>query len=271
MTRIRIPALAAIALAASACAISQQQEVQMGAQYATQIDTQLPIVRDPQVVSYINELGASLSRVADQRGLAWRFAVVDSKEVNAFAVPGGWVYVNRGLITRAATMDELAGVLGHEIAHITLRHTVQQMQQSQKVGGGLMALCTLTKVCESGAGQAAINVGGTALFARFSRQDEAQADNEGVLTLVKARIDPQGMPKMFRILLAERQTNPSAVDAFFSTHPLAEDRITATTRQIGLIPPERLRNVIVDTEAFRSLKRRLAQLPPSPPPRVVAK
>jgi predicted Zn-dependent protease len=274
MTRLRFPALAALAvsaLAASACAISQQQEVQMGAQYATQIDTQLPIVRDAQVVNYITALGASLARVADTRGLAWKFAVVDSKEVNAFAVPGGWVYVNRGLIARAATMDELAGVLGHEIGHITLRHTVQQMQQSQKVGGGLMALCTLTKVCESGAGQTAINLGGSALFASFSRQDEAQADDEGVRTLVKAGIDPQGMPKMFRILLAERQSNPSAVDAFFSTHPLAEDRITATTKQIASYPVAQVRNLVVDTESFRALKRRLAQLPPSPTPRVIAK
>jgi predicted Zn-dependent protease len=271
MSRTRIPALVALALAASACAITQSQEVAMGAQYATQIDTQLPLVRDQQVVSYINELGTSLSRVADQRGLAWRFAVVDSKEVNAFAVPGGWVYVNRGLITRAATMDELAGVLGHEIGHITLRHTVQQMQQSQKVGGGLMVLCTLTKVCESGAGQTAINVGGTALFASFSRQDEAAADREGVLTSVKAGIDPAGLPKMFRILLAERRSNPDAVSAFFSTHPLEEERITATTNQIGTIPPERMRNLLVDTESFRALKRRLAQLPPSPAPKVIAK
>lgn len=268
---VRAATLFAIALSATACAISQQQEVEMGAQYATQIDTQLPIVRDAQVVSYINTLGNSLARVADTRGLTWRFAVVDSKEVNAFAVPGGWVYVNRGLITRAQTMDELAGVLGHEIGHITLRHTVQQMQQSQQVGGGLMALCTLTRVCDSGAGQTAINLGGTALFASFSRQDEAQADDEGVRTSVKAGIDPQGLPKMFRILLAERQSNPGAVEAFFSTHPLAEDRIAATTKQIAAYPPAELRNLVVDNEAFRSLKRRLAQLPPSPAPRVVSK
>jgi predicted Zn-dependent protease len=263
--------LLAIGVFASACAISQQQEVQMGAQYATQIDTQLPIVRDAQVVSYINTLGNSLAKLADTRGLVWRFAVVDSKEVNAFAVPGGWVYINRGLIARAQTMDELAGVVGHEIGHITLRHSVQQMQQSQRVGGGLMALCTLTKVCESGAGQTAINLGGSALFASFSRQDEAQADDEGVRTLVKAGIDPQGMPKMFRILLSERQSNPGAVDAFFSTHPLAEDRITATTKQIASYAPSAVRGLVVDNEAFRSVKRRLASLPPSPAPRVVGK
>ena len=267
----RAAAAAALAVAVTSCAISQQQEVQMGGAYATQIDTQLPMVRDAQVVNYVTALGKSLAAVTDTRGLTWHFAVVDSKEVNAFAVPGGWVYVNRGLIARAQTMDQLAGVLGHEIGHVTLRHSVEQMQQSQKVGGGLVALCTLTKVCDSGAGQAAVNLGGTALFARFSRQDEAEADREGVMTTVKDGISPRGIPEMFRILLAERQSNPSAVDAFFSTHPLEESRITATTNQIAGYTAAQLRTLRVDEAAFQSMKRRLNSLPPSPAPKAAAK
>ena len=259
-----------LSLTTASCAVSTQQEVQMGANYATQIDTQLPIVRDAQVVNYISTLGNALASVTDTRGLTWHFAVVDSKEVNAFAVPGGWVYVNRGLIARAQTMDQLAGVLGHEIGHVTLRHTVQQMQQAQGVNGGLMALCTLTKVCESGASQAAINIGGTALFASFSRQDEAQADDEGVKTSVKAGIDPNGVPEMFRILLSERRSNPSAVSAFFATHPLEEERITATLKQIAAYPPSQLRNLRVDAAAFQQVKQRLLSLPPSPEPKAVA-
>ena len=264
-------ALCALVLTSASCAVSTQQEVQMGANYATQIDTQLPIVRDQMVVSYINALGNSLARVTDTRGLTWHFAVVDSKEVNAFAVPGGWVYVNRGLVERAQTMDQLAGVVGHEIGHVTLRHTVQQMQQSQGVNGGLLALCTLTKFCDSGAAQTGINIGGSALFASFSRQDEAQADDEGVKTSVKAGIDPHGVPEMFRILLNERKTNPSAVDAWFATHPGEEDRITATTKQIAAYPPVQLRNLQVDSDAFQRVKRRLLSLPPSPAPKPVAK
>ncbi|MCC6243441.1 MAG: M48 family metalloprotease [Gemmatimonadaceae bacterium] len=104
----RLTCMGALSMAAS-CAISQKQEVQLGADYATQIDAQLPLVRDAQVVRAITTLGNSLAAVTDMRGLTWHFAVVDSKEVNAFAVPGGWVYVNRGLIARAETMDELAG------------------------------------------------------------------------------------------------------------------------------------------------------------------
>ncbi len=268
---VRTAALLGLAATGLSCAISQQQEVQLGATYATQIDTQLPLIRDTRVVGYVTALGNQLAAVTDTRGLTWHFAVVDSKEVNAFAVPGGWVYVNRGLIARAATMNELAGVLGHEIGHVTRRHSVQQMQQAQGMNGGLMALCTLTKVCDSGASQSAINLGGTALFAKFSREDEAQADEEGVATLVKARIHPNGIPAMFRILLAERQSNPSAVDAFFATHPLEESRIVATTKQIAAYPAATLRGLQVDSDAYQLMRRQLNSLPPSPTPKAVAK
>ncbi len=266
----RLVLVALATIAAAACAISTQQEVQLGATYATQIDTQLPMIRDAQAESYLTALGNQLAAVTDTRSLDWHFAIVDSKEVNAFAVPGGWVYVNRGLIARAETMDQLAGVLAHEIGHVTLRHTVQQMQQSDQVNGGLVALCTLTNVCDSGAGQTAISVGGSALFAKFSRQDEAEADAEAVKTTIKAGIDPHGVPAMFQILLDERKTNPTAVDAFFATHPLEESRITATNAEIATYSASQLRNLTVDTDAFQQFKRRLASLPPSPTPKAAA-
>ena len=257
----------AAAIVTASCAISSQQEVAMGQTYAAQIDTQLPIVRDAQVNQYLTALGQQLAKGADTRGLTWHFAIVDSKEVNAFAVPGGWIYINRGLIERAVTMNQVAGVLGHEIGHVTLRHTVQQMQQSDQMNGGLMLMCTLTKVCNSGVGQAVIGAGANALFASFSRQDEAQADDQAVKNTVIAGIDPRGIPDMFRILLTERKSNPSAVDAWFATHPLEEDRITATNQQIAAYPASELRNLQVDSEAFRSFKRRLMSLPPSPAPK----
>ena len=262
-----IGAIVAVVTASSSCAISTQNEVDLGNTYAAQIDTQLPIIRDAQVVNYVTALGNELARVADNRGLAWHFTVVDAREVNAFAVPGGWIYVNRGLIARAQTMNQLAGVLAHEIGHVTRRHTVQQMQQSDQANAGVMVLCTLTAVCNSGLGQAAISVGGTALFAKFSRQDESEADADGVQTTVKAGIDPRGIPAMFRILLNERQSNPSALEGFFATHPLEEARITATTQQINTYSAAQLRGLRVDSEAFQQMKRRLASLPPSPTPR----
>lgn len=247
-----------------ACGVSTQQEVQLGNDYAGQIAAQLPLIKDAAVVNYITTLGNSLARVSDTRGLAWHFSVVDSKEVNAFAVPGGWIYLNRGLIERAQNMSQVAGVLSHEIAHVTRRHSVQQMQQAQGANVGVTLLCTLTKVCESGATQAAINVGGTALFAKFSRSDEAEADQEGVNTAIKARIDPNGIPEMFQILLAERANNPSAVDAFFATHPLEQDRIAATRAQIASYQAAQLRGLTKDTPEFQNFKRRLQSLPASP-------
>lgn len=249
------------------CAISQQQEVQLGGDYANQIAAQLPLLRDAEVVRYITSLGNSLANATDTRGLVWHFSVVDSKEVNAFAVPGGWIYVNRGLIERSENMSQLAGVLAHEIGHVTRRHSVQQMQQAQGANGGVLLLCTLTKVCDSGTGQAAINLGGSALFAKFSRTDEQEADAEAVATTVRAGVDPSGIPAMFRILLNEQKRNPNALEAFFLTHPLAGDRVTATEALIAAYPASALRNLKRDTAAFQSFRRRLLALPPSPPPK----
>ena len=253
-----------LATAATGCAISQGQEVQLGASAAAQIAAQLPLVRDAEVADYINALGNKLARATDTRGLSWHFTVVDSKEVNAFAVPGGYIYVNRGLIEQAQDMSQLAGVLGHEIGHVTKRHSVEQMQQAQGANVGVTLLCTLTKVCNSGVASTAINAGGTALFAKFSRTDEAEADEEGVKTVIKAGINPKGIPEMFRLLMRLRASNPSGLDAFFSTHPLAESRITATEAQIAAYPASRLRNLQTDTQAFQTMRRRLLALPPSP-------
>jgi predicted Zn-dependent protease len=255
------------ALLALSCAISQQQEVELGANTAAQISTELPLIRDAAVVNYITALGNQLAGVTDTRNLDWHFAVVDSREVNAFAVPGGWIYVNRGLVERASSMSELAGVLGHEIGHVTRRHSVQQMQQGQGANVGLTLLCTLTKMCESGATQAAINVGGSALFAKFSRSDESEADAEAVATTIKAGISPSGIPSMFRILLSERRSNPGALDAFFATHPLEETRIKETEALIGAYPASQLQRLTKDTPAFQAFRRRLLALPPPPAPR----
>lgn len=257
---------ALLALAATtSCAVSQQQEVQLGSDYSAQIAKELPLVRDPEVVRYITTLGNALAAETDTRGLEWHFTVVDSREVNAFAVPGGWIYVNRGLIERAQNLSQLAGVLGHEIGHVTRRHSVQQMQQAQGADAGLALLCTLTSVCESGTGQAAINVGGSALFAKFSRSDEQEADVEAVRTVVKAGIHPEGIPAMFRILIADRERNPNALEAFFATHPLAEDRIAETEALIATYPASQLRNLRKDATSFQTFRRRLLALPPPPP------
>jgi beta-barrel assembly-enhancing protease len=251
-----------VPLALAGCAISTQQEVEMGTTYAQQINRQLPIVDDPEVNRYINLLGDSIARLTDDRNLDWRFYVVDSKEVNAFAVPGGFVYVNRGLIERTTRMDQLAGVLGHEIGHIVRRHSVKQMQAAQRANTGLTLACILTRVCESGVAGAAVQIGGGALFAKFSRDDEAEADEEAIRNVMRAGIDPRGIPEMFRILLAERNRSGSgSVDSWFATHPLEEDRIAATEAAIGGISSAALAKLTKDTPRYQAFKQRLAGLP----------
>jgi predicted Zn-dependent protease len=250
-----------------ACSISQQQEVQMGQEYAQQINAQLPIIQDPEINRYVNVLGDSIARLTSRRDLDWQFFVVDAKEVNAFAVPGGFIYVNRGLVERADQMDELAGVLGHEIGHVLRRHTVKQMEKAQGANVGVTLACILTSICNSQVAGAAINVAGGALFARFSRQDEAEADQEGFDNTVRAGISPTGMVTMFRKLLDERKSRPGAVDSWFLTHPLEEDRITAVQARINELPPSKLASLGTDTRNFHSFKARILSLPPSPPPR----
>lgn len=265
--RRAFPALPLACALASACAVSQQQEVQIGADYAAQVEQKLPLVRDPEIATYINVLGDSLARVVDDRSLTWHFAVVDSRELNAFALPGGYIFINRGIIERAASLSQVAGVLGHEIGHVTRRHSIKQMQKAQGMNVGMMLGCVLTNVCSSPAAQSGlIDLAAAGVFAKFSRDDEAEADAEGVKTLVRAGIDPNGIPEMFRILLDERKARPQGVETFFLSHPLEEDRIAATRQMLAQYAPDILRGLTRDSPNFQAFKRRLTALPAPPPP-----
>lgn len=233
----------------------------MGAGYSQQINRELPIVQDAELNRYINVLGDSIARIADSRNLDWQFFIVDSKDVNAFAVPGGFIYINRGLIERAQNLAQVAGVLGHEVGHVTMRHSVRQMQKAQGANVGLTAVCVLTSVCNSDASQAAISIGASAAFASFSRQDEDEADAVAVTYVVRAGIDPNGIPEMFQILLDERQAKPGTLDTWFRSHPLEESRITASRARIGQLPAESLRGLTKDSQNFQAFKRRVQALP----------
>jgi len=183
----------------------------------------------------------------------------------------------RNSVAAAQLSTEIEQLLNDQRQQIlvlsTLRDTTEdqldekELQQAQGANAGLVVMCTLTKVCESGAGQAAINVGGSALFAKFSRSDEAEADAEAVATTIKAGISPAGIPAMFRSLLAARQSNPGALDAFFASHPLEEDRIRSTEALIAAYSPSQLQGLAVNTKAFQTFRQRLLALPPPPPPK----
>src|SRR3954462_4405350 len=169
-------AIAALPLLAACSSISQQQEVEMGQQEAQQVAQQLPMLNDATVNAYVNSLGRNIASTTSRSDLSWQFAVVNTDVINAFALPGGYIYVNRGVLSRASNESELAGVLGHEIEHVVRRHSVKQMEQTQTANVGVGLACALTRVCENQAAQAAIQVGGSAYFAKNSRGDEVQAD-----------------------------------------------------------------------------------------------
>jgi predicted Zn-dependent protease len=251
----------ALIVGVTGCGVSTQQEVQMGQEEAAQINQQLPMVTDPEANRYINLLGDQIASHTSRANLDWRFFIVDSREINAFAVPGGFVYVNRGLIEQTDNMSELAGVLGHEIGHVVLRHTVKQMEQMQGANIGVTLACVLTSVCNSQVAQAGINIAGTALFAKFSRTDEAEADNQAVKNTIAAGINPHGVVTMFEKLIAERKSRPDAVSAFFATHPGEEDRIAAVQAAINQYPASALRGLTTNTTNYNTFKARFRSMP----------
>jgi predicted Zn-dependent protease len=253
--------------ASAACEVSEDQEVALGQRYAEQVDAQLPIVRDPAINAYVAELGGRIARRTNRADLTWQFRVVDAREVNAFALPGGFIYLNRGLIERADRLNELAGVLGHEIGHVVLRHSVKQMEKATKTNVGIAVVCTLTGWCDGGAAQVAINVAGSAWFAHHSRKDEAAADSDAVFSLARAGIDPNGIPRFFETLLRERRASPGPLETWFRTHPLEEDRVEGTRDLLRSLDPAMLRGLVEDTPDFHAFKRHVEALPPPPAPR----
>ena len=261
----RMLAGAVLAVTVAGCGVSTQQEVELGTNYASQINAQLPILQDPEINRYINVLGDSIARLTNRPDLPWQFFIVNASEVNAFAVPGGYIYVNRGLIERAQNLSQLAGVLGHEIGHVVKRHSIKQMEQQQGAQIGVTLGCVLLNACNSDIAQAGINVVGSAIFAKFSRNDETEADEVGIQNVVRAGISPKGIPEMFQILLNERQSNPGGVDLWFATHPTEESRITDTQRIINQIDPAVLRSLTYESPRFQEFKRRV-QAQPAPPP-----
>src|SRR5438045_767235 len=157
MIRFRVLIAAVVVLVG--CSVSQDQEVSLGRQNAEEINAQLPIVTDPGISGYIQDLGQSIAGKTSRSDLDWHFYVVNTKQINAFALPGGFVYVNRGLIESTDHLDELTGTLGHEIGHVVERHSVKQMEKAQKANVGVGVVCTLTNICHSGLAQVASQVG----------------------------------------------------------------------------------------------------------------
>jgi predicted Zn-dependent protease len=266
MTAHKLLGIALCAVAAG-CTVSDQQEVAIGEQDAAQINAQLPLLDDARITGYVQQLGQAIASKTSRADLTWHFYVVNTNDVNAFALPGGFVYVNRGLIEQSERLDQLAGTLGHEIGHVVRRHAVEQMKKETGANIGISLACTLTHICQHAGAQIVIGAAGSALFAKYSRRDESQADSEAVVNVVNAGIDPRGIPELFQILLRERERSPTRLDAFFASHPLEESRITATREQIAQYDRSALARLTADDPAFHTFKDALAALPPAPTPR----
>jgi predicted Zn-dependent protease len=232
--------------------ISVEEEWQLGAQLSQEIAGQVRLNNDPTLNAYVASVGQRIVRQAAPpfNTLPWQFHVVDSDEINAFAIPGGHVYVNTGLIRAAGNASELAGVMGHEISHVLARHSTEQI--SRQYGLSVLAGLVLGQNASQLSQLAAQIVAGGAM-ARFSREAEREADEIGIQAMAAAGFNPNGMATMFEKLLAQRQGSPGAVEQFFSTHPLTEERIKDARNRAAQIG----NRGIVDEPEFQDAKRRV--------------
>ena len=256
----------ALTMTVVGCAPTVQQEIQAGNEYAAEVERTMPIIKDGTARSAFLSSVAPLRNVVRRKDLAWEFEIVNSDQVNAFAVPGGHIYVFRGLIERARHWDEFAGSVAHEIGHVDLRHSAQQMGAASAANMGLTLAYVLLGRQPGTAEQVAVGLAGGAVFAKFSRDDEREADSMAVAYLTEARIDPNGLIKMFETLRDLQQREPAKVELWFASHPMPAERIGNTERYIASIPGARAatRTGRSDSDAFTRLQRRLRALPAAP-------
>ena len=244
--------------------ISVPQEIEIGREENAQVRKQIKQVRDPQVTAYITRLGQRLAKAAPGARYPYSFQVADDAKINAFSLPGGPVWINRGVLRAAGNESQVAGVLAHEIAHIAQRHAADQLEKTLLAKWSLGMLgAMLGNVGGAGTAQAAGAMMANGVFLKFSRDDEREADRVGLQIMTKAGWDPRGMTELFEVLRREARRDPNAVDVFFSTHPSPEDRIASLTDAAGrLRRSATTARAVRDTKEFRAVKARVLRLPP---------
>ena len=236
---------------------SLEKEIRMGKQYAMQVEQSVRLVQDPVVTEYVNRIGQNLVRNSDAK-VPFTIKVIDSDEINAFALPGGFFYVNSGLILAADNESEMAGVMAHEIAHVAARHATRQMTRAQLANFASIPLIFVG----GGIGYAAWEAAGLALpltFLSFSRSFEAEADYLGVEYMYKTGYDPQSFIAFFEKVQAKEKKKPGSLAKAFATHPQTPDRIAKSQEEINSILPSRPEYVL-DTSEFEDVKARLASI-----------
>jgi len=236
---------------------SIEGEIRMGKEYSQQVESSVKLIQDPVVTEYVNRIGQNLVRNSDAQ-VPFTIKVVDSDEINAFALPGGFFYVNSGLILAADEEAELAGVMAHEIAHVAARHATRQMTRAQWANIGTIPLIFVG----GGIGyavRAAAGLGLPMTFLTFQRGFESEADYLGLQYMYKAGYDPNAFVQFFEKLQAREKKKPGTLAKAFSTHPQTPDRITKSQEEISKILPARPQYVVTTSE-FADVKSRLASL-----------
>lgn len=239
---------------------SLREEMRMGRNYAQRLNGRLKIVKDPVISEYVNRIGQNISSNSDVK-VPLTIRVVRDRQLNAFALPGGFFYVNTGLIRFARDEAELAGVMGHEIAHIAGRHSTRQVSRGVLVNAAAEALLETYGGYNLGA-MAAVNAANAALplmFLKFSRTFEKKADFLGMQYLYKAGYDPPAMVSFFERLSAEERSGRRPIPAFFRSHPLSSKRVKLVQKAIDELLPDRPQYAISNSE-FEAVKARIAEL-----------
>jgi beta-barrel assembly-enhancing protease len=236
---------------------SLDTEIKVGKQYAMQVDNSVKMVQDPVVNEYVNRIGQNLVRNSDAQ-VPFTIKVIDSDEVNAFALPGGFFYVNSGLILAADEEAELAGVMAHEIAHVCARHAMRQMTRANWANIGTIPLIFVG----GGIGYAVYEAAGLGLpltFMKFQRNFEAEADYLGLQYMYKTGYDPQAFISFFEKIQAKEKKKPGTLAKAFASHPQTPDRIEESQKEIATILPAKTQ-YIVSTSEFDDVKSRLAMI-----------
>jgi predicted Zn-dependent protease len=236
---------------------SLEKQIALGKQISQQVETQSKVINDPVVSEYINRLGQNLVRNSDSQ-VPFTIKVIDSDDINAFALPGGFFYVNSGLILAADEEAELAGVMAHEIGHVAACHAAREQTR-----GTLMQMMTIPLIFVGGPiGYAAYEGAGLAVpltFLKFSRGFEAEADYLGVQYMYKAGYDPAAFISFFEKVQVQEKRKPGTISKAFSTHPQTPERIGRSQDEISKILPSKAEYLVSSSE-FDEVKARLAAI-----------
>ncbi|HXZ31864.1 MAG TPA: M48 family metallopeptidase [Terriglobales bacterium] len=236
---------------------SLEKQIDMGRAYSRQVESSSKLIKDPVITEYVNRVGQNLVRNSDAQ-VPFTIKIIDTDDINAFALPGGFFYVDSGLILAADNEAELAGVMAHEIGHVAACHAAREMSRGQ-----LMNLASIPLIFVGGGiGYAIQNVAGLAMpmgFLKFTRSFESEADFLGIQYMYKAGYDPQALTAFFEKVKALDKHKPGSLAKAFDTHPQTPDRIEKTQHEINtLLPP--LPEYKVDTSDFEDVKARLSEL-----------